>query len=103
MTRSQIAAEVTPLPGKANEAARALQRLGFRVLHVGITISIEAGEDLWGSCFHIAFAERTKRVLPDIKESTVAFRAPTTEIQEIPEPLRGLVEDVAIVEPPELY
>ena len=47
-----IGAEVVPLPGKAADAAKALQKMGLKVLHVGATsVSVQAPEAVWRERF----------------------------------------------------
>jgi hypothetical protein len=70
--------EVTPLAGQARQAAAALQEYGFRVLHVGATISVEAPEAVW-------------------------VRAFGDTMQDIPESLRELVADAAPAVPPDFH
>lgn len=100
---TRIAAQVRPASGKATAAARALQTLGFRVLAVDESISVDAPEALWRSVFGVAFAERTRPGPGDTAGRPESFRAARPATLAIPETLAGLVEDVDFVEPPELY
>lgn len=95
-----VSAEIKPVPGKANQAALALQRLGFRILHIGATISVQAPEPLWSSTFNVSFKAATKTVLPEIDRRV---RYQKAEGLRIPPELADLVEEVAFSEPPELY
>lgn len=99
--RALVAAEITPRGGKEQEAARALQRMDFRVHAVGATISVDAPRERWKAAFAARFApaRREKRRTPGAATSTphvspVAFRVPAA--------LEPLVESVVFVEPPEL-
>ena len=99
-----IPAEVMPVPGKSNAAALALQRLGFRVLHIGLTISVEGSESLWNSVFGVSFETRKKRVVPEIEEGgDVTYRRAIAENLKIPADLEHSIADVAFMEPPEFY
>ena len=69
---------MTPLAGQARQAAAALQEYGFRVLHLGATISVEAPEAVW------------LRVFGDT-------------MQDIPDSLRELVADAAPAVPPDFH
>lgn len=73
-----VGGEVTPQPGQARRAAAALQEYGFRVLHIGVTISVEAPEAVWVQ----AFGET---------------------MQDISESLRELVADAAPAVPPDFH
>jgi hypothetical protein len=98
-----IPAEIISAPGKANAAASALQRLGFRVRHIGETVSVEGPETLWASVFNISFETCKKRVLSEVKGGDVTYRRANTEKLKIPAELEQLIADVAFVEPPEFY
>lgn len=98
-----ISAEITPTPNKSQEAALALQRLGFRILHIGKTISVEAPESLWNSTFNVYFETRKKNILPGIEGGETAYRKAITDKMVIPSHLKGLVSDIQFVEPPEFY
>jgi hypothetical protein len=78
----RIPAEVWPQPGQLRAAAAALQRLGFRVLRLGTTISVDAPATVWRQVF--GDSVRTGQV-------------------SIPATLQGLVRDVSLVEPPDLH
>jgi hypothetical protein len=78
----RVPAEVWPQPGQLRNAAAALQQLGFRVLHLGATISVDAPATVWRQVFGDSL--RTGQV-------------------SIPATLHGLVDDVSFVEPPDLH
>lgn len=78
MGAERVAAEVTPRSGQGRSAAAALQDLGFRVLHIGSTISVDAPPEVWARVF-----------------------GGTTEV--VPESLRDVVTDVAFARPPDLH
>lgn len=97
-----IAAEVEPISGKALQAARTLEQEGFRVLHVGTTISVEATESLWRSTFGCNFETVTKTVFRETGQ-TATYRRLANHDVGIPEALRTVIRSVAIVEPPEFF
>ena len=104
MPRESIGAEVVPQPDKGVEAASALQRLGFKVLHIGKTsISVQGPESLWRDTFQIAFESRSKSQHPFSSGGTVSYAWPVPEQVPIPAELRELIAAVAFVEPPELF
>jgi hypothetical protein len=73
-----IGGEVTPQPGQVRRAAAALQEYGFRVLHLGATISVEAPEAVWVQAFG-------------------------DTMEDIPESLHELVADAAPAVPPDFH
>lgn len=97
-----IPAEIEPKPGQSRAAAKALQELGFKILHLGPTISVEAPEELWRSTFEVRFANARKQQLRGVDASEVSYRRARTDTVSIPESLERLVASVAFVEPPEL-
>lgn len=78
----RVSAEVWPHPGKARSAAAALQDLGFRVLHIGETVSVDAPAPLWAQVF----------------KSTS-----TSGETSIPEALHEWVREISLVKPPDLH
>ena len=102
MPQEFVAAEIEPLPSQSNQAALALQRLGFRILHIGSTISVQADRSLWESTFNVSFKEEKKTVMAEI-ESEVTYLRAITETQHIPEELKSLISELMFVEPPEFY
>lgn len=97
-----IAAEVTPHPGQAQQAARALQGLGFRVLHVGLTISVQAPQALWRETFGVRFTRQKKGVLNETGLSR-AYLVARPQTLRIPPELESCIAAIAFVEPPELF
>lgn len=97
-----ISAEIEPLPQKANQAAIALQRRGFRILHIGPTISVQAPRELWESTFNVSFELQQRTIMPEINSETTYLRAITDDLH-IPEELQSLISGVMFAEPPELY
>ncbi|MCX7783512.1 MAG: hypothetical protein N2318_07680 [Meiothermus sp.] len=97
-----IAAEVTPHPGKAQQAARALQGLGFRVLQVGSTISVQAPQALWRETFGVRFTRQKKDFLKDVGLSR-AYPVPRPQTLRIPPELESCIAAIAFIEPPELF
>jgi hypothetical protein len=103
MSENIIAAEIEPLPNKANQAALALQRLGFRILHIGPTISVQAPQSLWVSTFKVSFEPQKKTILAEVEGGKITYQKARSENICFPKELRGLITDVMFVEPPELY
>jgi hypothetical protein len=98
-----ISAEVEPLPDRANQAARALQQLGFHILHTGTTLSVEAPESLWVSTFNVSFEQGKKGALPEVVEADITYRKPVVKDMRIPAGLQDSVADVMFSEPPDFY
>ncbi|MCM1982452.1 hypothetical protein [Lyngbya confervoides] len=102
MPQNLISAEVEPLPNQTNQAALALQRLGFRILHIGPSISVQAPRSLWESTFNVSFEQQKKTVMPEIGREVTYLRAITDRLV-IPEGLKSLISAVMFAEPPEFY
>lgn len=100
---SMISAEIEPVPNRATQAALALQRLGFRILHIGATISVEGAPALWTSTFSVTFEQRQKRLVGAIEGGGVTYQKALTEELRVPAELQDLIVAVAFVEPPEFY
>ncbi|MEV0612706.1 hypothetical protein AB0I81_05210 [Nonomuraea sp. NPDC050404] len=52
-----LSAEVEAAPGRQSQAATALSRLGFKVLHIGTTISVSAPRQVWEQAFGLPQTE----------------------------------------------
>jgi hypothetical protein len=103
MAADAIGAEVVPQPGKAVEAAKALQKLGFRVLHVGRTsVSVDGPEALWKAHFPVTFASRAEPPGPGGGRPG-SYRRPVQDPVPVPAGLGELVAAVAFAVPPELF
>lgn len=102
MPQNVVSAEIEPFPSQANQAALALQRLGFRILHIGSTISVQAPRPLWESIFNVSFEKQKRTVMPETGHEVTYLKALTDHLV-IPEGLRGLVSEVMFAEPPEFY
>lgn len=102
MSQKLIPAEIEPLPNQAKQAALALQRLGFQVLHIGTTISVQAPRELWESTFNVSFTEEKKTVMAEIESEQTYLRAVTDKLV-IPSGVESLISEVMFVEPPEFY
>jgi len=98
-----VSAEVAPASNRAIDAARALEQLGFRVLHIGPTISVRGPAALWTSTFNVPFERRTKRRAREMEGSEVAYLAARTEQLQIPAELQDMVMAVMFQEPPEFF
>jgi hypothetical protein len=98
-TGGLISAEISAEEGQNRRAAAALQRLGFRILHVGSTISVSGPEELWHRTFAVSFRVAEHEVLPGrVTRSRQPDREPV-----IPAELDGLVAAVHFVVPPDLH
>jgi hypothetical protein len=103
MSENIISAEIESLPNQAKQAALALQRLGFRILHIGPTISVEGQQSLWESTFNVSFEPQKKTVLAEMEKGEVTYQKAQIENIHFPKELQGLIAEVMFVEPPELY
>ena len=103
MTEKMVSAEIEPMPNQANRAALALQEMGFQILHIGPTISVEGSEVLWASNFNVSFQPQQKRSMREVEGTEVSYYKPVTDFMQIPQELQSLVSRVMFVEPPELY
>jgi hypothetical protein len=102
--RALVAAEITPRGGKAREAARALQAMGFRVHAVGATISVDAPREQWKAAFAARFAPVRRRQEKRRTPGTAASAQRVSPLAfQVPAALEPLVESVVFVEPPELF
>lgn len=103
MAGADVAAEVVPVdPRRAGRAAKALAQRGFRVLHVGTSVSVQAPVERWETTFGVSFVPHTKSVQQEIGREARYLRAEPSSLR-IPPDLRDLIADVAFVEPPELH
>jgi hypothetical protein len=103
VARQVASAEITVEPKKAREAALKLQKLGFRIRHVGThSVSAEGPPDLWDRTFRVALREakqaRDAKGLPGEER----YFEPTASVV-VPGGLADVVTDVAFVRPPALY
>ncbi|AKG24866.1 S8 family serine peptidase [Calothrix sp. 336/3] len=94
--------QFTPSPGRATQAAAALQALGFQIRHIGtFSISAEAPKELWERVFSTRVEPRSQTVSPSIGEVTYLSHiadAPFT----IPPELAELLERAYPQSPPTL-
>ncbi|MDP8927941.1 MAG: hypothetical protein M3O70_04995 [Actinomycetota bacterium] len=97
-----VAAEIEPVAGRAQAAARGLQRLGFRVLHIGPTISVEGPKSLWAATFNVSFEPRQTTTVSELGPDRGATYQEAGAVN-IPAELEGLVHEVAFVRPPEFF
>jgi hypothetical protein len=103
MHEDVISAEIEPASNQAQQAARALQQLGFRVLHIGLTISVQAPRALWEQTFGVSFETRRKTTISGVEDSEVIYYKPTTDVVSIPATFRDIIAGVYFVEPPEFH
>ena len=98
-----VSAEVFPAPDRATDAARALERLGLRVLHIGPTISVQGSASLWTSLFNVSFERRAKPRMRGVEGGEASYLEARTEYMRVPEELQETVREVTFVEPPEFF
>lgn len=98
-----ISAELMPVSREAIEAARKLQRLGFQILSLGETISVQGPKSLWTSTFHVRFEEQSRAASGGLLEQTETYQKALKSTLRIPPELRGLIEFIEFIEPPELF
>lgn len=103
MQDNPISAEIEPSPNNARQAASALQRLGFRILRVGTTISVDGPESLWSTVFGVDFVTRPKTTTAEAAGSQITYRKALTEHPKIPPDLQPFIAEVMFVEQPEFY
>jgi serine protease AprX len=103
VARKVVSAEVTVEPEKAREAALSLQKIGFRIRHVGThSVSAEGAPELWDKTFRVALRESTqKRDAKGLRGDERYFESTAPVV--IPDELANVVKDVAFVRPPQLY
>ena len=103
MEENIISAEIEPLPKQANHAALAMQRLGFKILHIGPTISVQGPKSLWVSTFNVSFETGEKTVLAEVEGGEVTYQKALVEDMRVPTELRNLIAEVIFMEPPQFY
>ncbi len=96
----------TPKAGSASQAARELQKLGFRILNVGaFSISGEASKDLWEKTFQTEVKRETgpfSYTHPELGERS--FLSHTAGVPfKVPEKLTKLVERAYPQKPPTFF
>ena len=102
MTGKVVSGEIEPHPNQAARAAKALQQLGFRILHIGPTISVQGPQRLWESTFSVRFEVKRKRTSAETG-AEATYPQPQPDPVPVPAELQGLIRSVAIVEPPEWF
>lgn len=102
MAANVISGEITPCPHQAARTAKTLQQIGFRILHIGATISVQGAQRLWESTFSMRFHPESKRTSADIGAESL-YPRPDHDPVAIPGQLQGLIESIAIAEPPEWF
>lgn len=103
MSDDRIAAEVEPTSGNARRAAARMEELGFRIYHVGPTISVEGPRSLWEERFDVVFEEREKPGPSGVDEDRSSYLRARTDRMEIPEELRAVIAEIYFAEPPEFF
>ena len=88
-----IPAEVETRPSRSRDAARALQERGFRVLHAGGTLSVDAPATLWSQVFSVEFVQGEADGRSVARPGTLS----------VPGDLDTWIENVWLQEMPELY
>jgi hypothetical protein len=95
-----IEAEVVPQVGKTAEAAKTMERLGFRVLHVANTsVSVQGSSAQWEQAFNVQFETRTKMRHPT---SEISYSAPLAAVK-VPVGLSEIIAAVEFAEPPQFF
>lgn len=97
-----ISGEIEPCANQAARAAKRLQQLGFRILHIGPTISVQAAQGLWESTFSMRFEFKRKRTSAEAGVEAI-YPQPQQDPVLIPESFQGLIHSIAVVEPPEWF
>jgi hypothetical protein len=100
MATETISAEIEAVPGQDRRAAAALQDLGFRIHHIGSTISADGPAELWNQHFGVSFSAASKEIG---HARVTGWQRPVSDALAIPSGLRDLIAGVSFVEPPELY
>lgn len=104
--RSDAIDDLTPPQGRAQQAALLLQKLGFRIHHVGtFSVSGEAPRNLWESTFGTQVQVMTNVISeahPEIGEIEFLSHLPDTPF-EIPSELKEFVERAYPQRPPTLF
>ena len=103
MPENTISAEIESSPNHSRQTALALQQLGFRILHIGPTISVQAPQSLWESTFNVSFQPQQKTLIQEIDGSEVTYSRAVVDNIQMPEQLQTLVTGVMFVEPPEFF
>lgn len=102
MPENIIAAEIEPLSNQVEQSALRLQELGFQVLDVGLTISVQAPQSLWESFFKVSFeTQEQPSVEPGVPSRS--FQRAITDNLQIPETLQSSISNVFFVEPPRWF
>lgn len=99
----RVSAQAVPEPGKEMTAAKALERLGFKVLSVSEVIFLEGERSLFEEAFGIRLEALSKKVLPGISEGSVRNYWRKTGRITLPGEVEGLVQDLVFPEPPEFF
>lgn len=104
MADNRISAETKPKPNQANRAALVLQRLGFHILHIGPTVSVQGPQAAWESTFNVSFEAQKKTVVAGLeKGGEITYQRAMTDNMRIPTELQDLIDDIMFMEPPELF
>jgi hypothetical protein len=103
MPENIISAEVEPRERLGRQAAASLQQLGFRVLHIGPTISVQAAQSLWEKTFSVTFESFSKTTVGGLQSTRVSYQKPVSDTVPIPEPLQPFIASVSFVVPPEFF
>jgi hypothetical protein len=109
---NRVAAEVEPRPGAERRAAAALAAMGFRILDVGPTISVDAPRELWIRYFGLAPESPRATARPadpahPAHPADPAGPAPRLPVEldeaQLPAELQPLIRAVSFVEPPDFH
>ena len=98
-----LTAEIIPKPNKSQQAARALQKTGFRVLSISFSITIEGEPELFSEIFNVRLQKLSKDVLSLLPESVEKEFYKLEKAPTIPAEFEELIKDILFTEPPEYY
>lgn len=98
-----ITAEVIYFPNKKNETAAILQKVGFRILSLGESITIGGDQNLYERTFKIKLLKKSKSTIPHLSNHTkTEFFKPEKHFV-IPDAFKSLIKDLIFAEPPEFF
>lgn len=98
-----ISAEIEAAPDRAQQAAKALQGLGFRILRIDPLISMDAPKSLWEAVFGVSFEHSREPQFSEFEGGEREIYTPVEDTLEIPADLGDLIQDIIFAVPPDLY
>lgn len=103
MEEAVISAEIETKPGQHRKAAAALDKLGFKILYLGPTLSVEGSRLLFESTFQVSIEEMKRPSRPPRSGDLRPESAVSGITLRVPEKLAAYIEAVHIQEPPEFF